>query len=260
MQKMHASGEKISMLTCYDASFAALLDECMVDVLLVGDSLGMVIQGHASTLPVSMADMCYHVTAVARGCQRSLLIADMPFGSSQISAPDTFGNAVKLMQAGAQMVKIEGGAEMSETVSFLCSRGIPVCAHIGLQPQSVHLLGGYKIQGASAGNADRIASDALALQNAGATMILMEAVPAEVAARISNQLVIPTIGIGAGGATSGQVLVLYDMLDITLGKKPRFVKNYMHGAISIAEAVKSYVADVKSGMFPADEHGYGSHF
>lgn len=256
LKAMHGKAEKIAMLTCYDASFAALLEAEGVDVLLVGDSLGMVLQGHDSTLPVALDDMVYHTACVARGSKVAFIIADMPFGTSQISPQQTFAHAARLMVAGAQMVKIEGGEEMAETVRFLTTRGIPVCAHIGLTPQSVHQLGGYKVQGRSEDDAKRIVSDALTLQHAGAGMIILEAVPAALALDITAALSIPTIGIGAGASCSGQVLVLYDMLDIYPGKKARFVKNYMQGATSIAEAVSLYVAEVKNGSFPAVEHSF----
>lgn len=256
LKTMHDRGEKIAMLTCYDASFAALLEAQGVDVLLVGDSLGMVLQGHDSTLPVALDDMVYHTACVARGSKTAFIIADMPFGTSQISPQQTFAHAARLMVAGAQMVKIEGGEEMAETVRFLTTRGIPVCAHIGLTPQSVHQLGGYKVQGRSEDDAKRIVSDALALQHAGAGMIILEAVPAALALDITAALSIPTIGIGAGASCSGQVLVLYDMLDIYPGKKARFVKNYMQGAASIADAVSLYVAEVKNGSFPTQEHSF----
>lgn len=256
LKSMRGKAEKIAVLTCYDASFAALLEAQGVDVLLVGDSLGMVLQGHESTLPVALDDMVYHTACVARGSKTAFIIADMPFGTSQISPQQTFAHAVRLMVAGAQMVKIEGGEEMIETVRFLTSRGIPVCAHIGLTPQSVNQLGGYKVQGKSEDDAKRIVSDAFALQQAGAGMIILEAVPAALALEITAALSIPTIGIGAGVGCSGQVLVLYDILDIYPGKKARFVKNYMQGAASIAEAVSLYVAEVKDGSFPKPAHSF----
>jgi len=256
LKGMRDQGEKIAMLTCYDASFAALLEAQRVDVLLVGDSLGMVVQGRESTLPVSLAEMVYHTECVARGAKQAFIIADMPFGTSQISPQDTFAHAAKLMAAGAQMVKLEGGSAMLETVRFLTARGIPVCAHIGLTPQSVHQLGGYRVQGREAAAAQILLADAVALEQAGAGLIVLEAMPALLAAEVTAQLTIPTIGIGAGAACSGQVLVLYDMLDIYPGKKPRFVKNFMQGADSIAAAVGRYVAEVKAGNFPAPEHGF----
>jgi 3-methyl-2-oxobutanoate hydroxymethyltransferase len=256
LKAMYGRAEKIAVLTCYDASFAALLEAQGVDVLLVGDSLGMVLQGHDSTLPVTLDHMVYHTACVARGSKTAFIIADMPFGTFQISPQQTFGHAARLMVSGAQMVKIEGGMEMAETVQFLSSRGIPVCAHIGLTPQSVHQLGGYKVQGKDLDAAERLMADAKALQQAGAGMVVVEAVPAGLAAEITAALSIPTIGIGAGADCSGQVLVLHDMLDIYPGKKARFVKNYMQGASSISEAVSRYVAEVKAGQFPKPEHNF----
>jgi 3-methyl-2-oxobutanoate hydroxymethyltransferase len=254
--KLQRGGEKLAMLTCYDATFAGLCEQSGVDLLLVGDSLGMVLQGHDSTLPVSLDDMVYHTAAVARGSRRPLIVTDMPFGTSQVSPAETFKNAATLLAAGAQMVKIEGGAEMVETVRFCTSRGVPVCAHIGLTPQSVHQLGGYRVQGKDEAAAARLKADALALEAAGASLVLMEAVPAALAASITASLKVPTIGIGAGNATSGQVLVLHDMLDLTIGKKPRFVRNFMAGAASVGAAIAAYVQAVKDGSFPAAEHTY----
>jgi 3-methyl-2-oxobutanoate hydroxymethyltransferase len=256
LQSMRDKGEKIAVLTCYDASFATLLEGNGVDVLLVGDSLGMVIQGRETTLPVTIEQMAYHTSCVASGAQQAFIVADMPFGTSQVSPRETFAYAVQLMAAGAQMVKLEGGAEMADTVHFLTSRGIPVCGHIGLTPQSVHQLGGYKVQGKGDVAAKKLIEDALALQQAGAGIVLMEAVPAALAAEVTAQLSVPTIGIGAGAACSGQVLVLHDMLGIYPGKKARFVKDFMVGAGSIAQAVANYVAEVKSGAFPAAEHSF----
>jgi len=256
LQALRDRGEKIAVLTCYDASFAVLLDTQGVDVLLVGDSLGMVLQGHETTLPVTIADMIYHTTCVARGAKQAFVMADMPFGTSQVSPRETFAYAVQLMAAGAHMVKLEGGAEMAETVKFLTSRGVPVCAHIGLTPQSVHQLGGYKVQGKTSTAAAKLLADALVLQEAGAGLLLMEAVPATLAGEITTALHIPTIGIGAGVDCSGQVLVLHDMLGIYPGKKARFVKDFMVGASSIAEAVAHYVSAVKTAQFPASEHSF----
>jgi len=256
LQTLRDRGETIAALTCYDASFAALLEAQGVDVLLVGDSLGMVLQGHETTLPVTIADMIYHTACVARGAKQAFVITDMPFGTSQVSPRETFAYAVQLMAAGAQMVKLEGGAEMAETVKFLTSRGVPVCAHIGLTPQSVHQLGGYKVQGKTSAAAAKLLADALILQEAGASLLLMEAVPAILAAEITTRLCIPTIGIGAGVNCSGQVLVLHDMLGIYPGKKARFVKDFMVGASSIAEAISHYVIAVKSAQFPAQEHSF----
>lgn len=253
---MRGKQEKIAVLTCYDASFAAMLDAQGVDVLLVGDSLGMVMQGHDTTLPVTLDDMVYHTASVVRGAKRAFIVTDMPFGTSQVSPEKTFEHAVKLIAAGAQMVKIEGGAEMIATVRFLTSRGIPVCAHLGLTPQSVHQFGGYRVQGRQQAEAEQLIEDAVLLEQAGAGMVLLEAVPAALAAEITARLTVPTIGIGAGSDCSGQVLVLYDMLDIYPGKKARFVKNYMQGADSIAAAVANYVAEVKQGSFPAAENSF----
>lgn len=253
---MRINGEKIAMLTCYDASFAQLCDVAGVESVLVGDSLGMVLQGHDSTLPVTVADIAYHTNAVARGCQRPLIIADLPFGSFQESPQQAYRNAVLLMAAGAQMVKLEGGVEMAETTRFLTTRGIPVCGHVGLTPQSVHQLGGYRVQGKDDAGAAKLIADALAQQEAGATLIVLEAIPLVLAAEATRQLSIPTIGIGAGKECSGQVLVLHDMLDVSSGKKARFVRNFMAGQTSIAAAISAYVAAVKDGSFPGPEHCY----
>ena len=256
LQAMHGKAEKIAMLTCYDSSFAQLLETAGVDVLLVGDSLGMVLQGHSSTLPVTLDDIAYHTACVARGARQAFIVADMPFGTSQVSPECTFENAARLMAAGAHMVKIEGGEIMADTIEFLTQRGIPVFAHIGLTPQSVHQLGGYRVQGKDGKAAQRLLQDARAVEQAGAGMLLLEAIPSLLAAEITANSAIPTIGIGAGAGCSGQVLVLHDMLDIYPGKKARFVKNYLHGSSSIQEAVARYVADVKSGAFPAAEHSF----
>ena len=256
LQEMYGKNEKIAVLTCYDASFAALLEAQGVDILLVGDSLGMVLQGHETTLPVSLDDMIYHTTCVARGTKQAFIIGDMPFGTFQVSPQETFANAARLIAAGAQMIKLEGGAVMAETVEFLAGRGIPVCGHIGLTPQSVHQTGGYRLQGKEAAAAQKLLEDAVALEQAGADMLVLETIPALLAAEITAALSIPTIGIGAGAACSGQVLVLYDMLNIYPGKKARFAKNYLQDACGIAAAVKSYVAEVKNGSFPAQEHSF----
>jgi 3-methyl-2-oxobutanoate hydroxymethyltransferase len=253
LQAMRAAGEKISMLTCYDASFAALMDRCGVDALLVGDSLGMVSQGHDSTLPVSLADIAYHTTCVARGNRTGFLIADMPFGT--YGSPEAaFDNAVRLMQAGAQMVKLEGGAWLTDTVRFLTERAVPVCAHLGLTPQSVHQFGGYKVQGKTVEAADHLKADALGLQAAGATLLVLEAIPSVLGKEVTDSLAIPTIGIGAGPDCSGQVLVMHDMLGVFPGRKARFVKNFMEGQTSIDAAVLAYIAAVKNKSFPAAEH------
>jgi 3-methyl-2-oxobutanoate hydroxymethyltransferase len=244
------------MLTCYDASFARLIDANGVDCVLVGDSLGMVIQGLGDTLPVSVADIAYHTRCVARGLAAAWLIADLPFGSYQGGPEQAFASAVALMQAGAKMVKLEGGAWLAPTVAFLVERGIPVCAHLGLTPQSVHALGGYRVQGRSEQDAERLLADARALDAAGAAMLVLELVPSALAERVTQAVSMPTIGIGAGNATSGQVLVLHDMLDVYPGRKPRFVRNFMQGQPAIGAAIAAYVAAVKDRSFPAPEHGY----
>ncbi|MBS1158932.1 MAG: panB [Proteobacteria bacterium] len=258
LAKLYQAGEKVAMFTCYDASFARLLDGAAVDSLLIGDSLGNVIQGHDTTLPVTVADIAYHTAAVKRGSDRPFIIADMPFGSYQESPAQAFHNAVTLMAAGAQMVKLEGGREMASTVEFLVQRGIPVCGHLGLTPQSVHALGGYKVQGKGEAAARRLQDDAQFLQGAGATMLVLEAIPAPLAAEITAGLSIITIGIGAGRDCSGQVLVLHDAFDIPPGKKAKFVRNFMAGASSLAEAAGRAVAAIKDGSYPAPEHTYAS--
>jgi 3-methyl-2-oxobutanoate hydroxymethyltransferase len=253
---MAREGEKIAMLTCYDASFAALEDSAGVDVMLVGDSLGMVIGGHASTLPVTISDMVYHTRAVASATQKALLVADLSFGSYQQSPEQAFANAALLMAAGAQMVKIEGGAWLAPTIEFLSRRGIPVCGHLGLQPQSVHRYGGYKAQGKSEESARELRDDAARMVDAGIEMLVLEMVPAALAKTVTAELAVPTVGIGAGPACSGQVLVLYDMLGIYPGKPPRFVRNFMNGSSDIEAAVTAYVRAVKDGSFPGPEHCY----
>jgi 3-methyl-2-oxobutanoate hydroxymethyltransferase len=256
LREMRRQGEPIAMLTCYDASFARLLDANGVDCVLVGDSLGMVIQGRDSTLPVTLADMAYHTRCVARGISAAWLIADLPFGAYQAGPEQALASAVALMQAGAKMVKLEGGAWLAPTVAFLVERGIPVCAHLGLTPQSVHALGGYRVQGRNEADADRLIADAQALDAAGAAMLVLELMPSAVAERVTAAVGMATIGIGAGGGTSGQVLVLHDMLDVYPGRKPRFVRNFMQGQPTIGAAVAAYVAAVKDRSFPAPEHGY----
>lgn len=257
LKNMKAAGEKIAMLTCYEASFARLMSEQGVDVLLVGDSLGMAVQGKSSTLPVSLDDICYHTAAVARGNEQALIMADLPFGSYQQSKEQAFAAAAQLMAAGAHMVKLEGGAWIAETTAFLQQRGIPVCAHIGLTPQSVNTLGGYKVQGRGAAAA-QLMDDAQAHANAGADVVLMECVPAQLAAQVTAVLSCPTIGIGAGVDCDGQVLVMHDMLGIYHGKTAKFVKNFMQGQNSIQAAIASYVAEVKAKTFPAEIHSFGN--
>lgn len=261
-----ARGEKLAMLTCYDATFAQVLDDAGVDIVLVGDSLGNVIQGEASTLPVTLAQMAYHVRCVARGTRAAFLIADMPFGSYEASPELALASAVELMRAGAQMVKLEGGGYTAATVQFMVERGIPVCAHLGLTPQRVHALGGYRVQGRDDAAAERLLADAAALAGAGAAMLVLELVPSALARRISQALPqLITIGIGAGAGTSGQVLVLHDLLGLTKGRRPRFVRDFTRvpgsaadaPGLSIAQAVAAYVAAVKGGSFPDEAlHGY----
>ena len=256
LQERARSGEKLVMLTAYDASFARICDAAGVEILLIGDSLGMVVQGHDSTLPVTLEQAEYHVRNVARGSEKALVLADLPFGSYQQSPAQAFGSAARLMAAGAGMVKLEGGAPMVETTRFLVDRGVPVCAHIGLTPQSVHTLGGYRVQGKQESAADKLVTDAKALEAAGAAIVLMEAMPAAVAKRVTESLTVPTIGIGAGPDVSGQVLVIYDMLDIYPGRKARFVKNFMEGAPSVKAAIEAYVQAVKARTFPGAEHSF----
>ncbi len=255
LKAMRERGEKIAVLTAYDASFARLMDEAGVDIVLVGDSLGMVVQGHASTLPVKLSEMCYHTRCVARGVKRAFIVADLPFASYQQSPQQAYASAARLMAAGAHMVKLEGGAVMVETVRFLTGRGIPVCAHLGLLPQSVNQLGGYKVQGREEADAEQLLADALAMQQAGAGILLMEAVPAELAAKVTASLSIPTIGIGAGPDCSAQVLVMYDMLGL-YPRAPKFSRNFMEGAGSVPAAFAAYVQAVKTGAFPGAEHSF----
>ena len=253
---MAQDGDRITMLTCYDASFAALLDASGIDTLLIGDSLGMVLQGHDTTLPVTLRDVIYHTACVARGSRRAFVIADMPFGTFQLSPAQTFENAAQLMAAGAQMVKIEGGEPMAETIAFLTARGVPVCGHLGLTPQSVHQFGGYRVQGKTESQAQRLIAEAKMLQDAGAGMLVLELIPAALAQEVTAQLTMPTIGIGAGVHCSGQVLVLHDMLDVFPGKKAKFVKNFLRGAGSIQGAIEAYVKEVKAGTYPGPEHSF----
>jgi 3-methyl-2-oxobutanoate hydroxymethyltransferase len=253
LQALRANGEKIAMLTCYDASFASLMDRCGVEILLIGDSLGMVCAGYDSTLPVTVADVAYHTASVKRGSKNALVLADLPFGSYG-SKEQAYDNCATLMRAGAHMIKIEGGEWLAETIHYLVQRGIPVCAHIGLTPQFVHQLGGYKVQGKTGAGADQLKRDAQSLQDAGAAIVLLEAVPAALGKEVTELLHVPTIGIGAGPDCSGQVLVMHDLLGVFPGRKARFVKNFMEGQTSIDAAVSAYVAAVKDGSFPAAEH------
>jgi 3-methyl-2-oxobutanoate hydroxymethyltransferase len=253
-----ARERKITMLTCYDASFASVMDRAGIDSLLIGDSLGMVVQGHDSTLPVTVDDVAYHTLAVARGSQRPFIVADLPFGSYQASPQQALASSVTLMQAGAQMVKLEGGEEMAPTIAFLVERGVAVCAHVGLTPQHVNRFGGYLVQGRGQ-SAERVQSGARAVVQAGAEMLVIEAVPEALARRISDGCAALTIGIGASGACDGQVLVLHDMLGVATGRRPRFVKDFLRGLAaepSVEQAVRNYVSDVQSGAFPGPEHLY----
>lgn len=257
LRQMKANGERIVALTAYDASFARVLDANDVDVVLVGDSLGMVIQGHKSTLPVTVEDMVYHTACVSRGLAGALLIADLPFQSYATPERALDASAPMLAAGGASMVKLEGAGPMLETIRFLSEREIPVCAHLGLTPQSVLRLGGYRVQGREQAAAARLLADAEAVAAAGAELLVLECVPSALAGEITARLAIPTIGIGAGPACDGQILVLHDMLGINSGhRRPRFVKNFLAGADSIADAIKAYASAVRDGSFPGPEHGY----
>ncbi|MBD1553746.1 3-methyl-2-oxobutanoate hydroxymethyltransferase [Pseudomonas typographi] len=258
LQGLKHKGETITMLTCYDATFAHLASQAGVEVLLVGDSLGMVLQGHDSTLPVSVADMAYHTACVKRGNQGALIIADLPFMAGA-TAEQALLNCTTLMQAGAHMVKLEGGAWLGSTVRLLTERGIPVCVHLGLTPQSVNLIGGYKVQGREQAQARQLCDAAHALEQAGAAMIVLECVPSALAHDVTRAAQVPVIGIGAGNATDGQVLVLHDMLGLSLtGRVPKFVKNFMAGQPDITSALRAYVGAVKDRSFPASEHGFNA--
>ena len=257
LMKMLADGEKITMLTAYDASFAAVADLAGIEIILVGDSLGMVCQGHNSTLPVTLDDMRYHTECVARGLQkqngRPLVLGDMPFGS-YATPEQAFRSASVLMQAGAHMVKLEGGAWLAPTVEFLVTRGIPVCSHIGLTPQSVNTLGGYRVQGRTESAAQQLMQDSLQLQNAGAQALVLEMVPAALSGEITRALTrCATIGIGAGVDTAGQILVLHDMLGVTQGKVPKFAHNFMADTGSVLGAMQAFVQSVKEKRFPVNE-------
>ncbi len=257
LHKMKERGEKITMLTAYDATFARLLDESHVDILLVGDSLGMVIQGHTTTLPVTLDEIIYHTRAVARGSRRSQIVGDMPFMTYQGSAEQGLVNAGRLVkEGGAHAIKLEGGAQHAELVSRLVSAGIPVMGHIGLTPQSFHQMGGFKVQGREKGAAAQLIDDAQALQDAGAYSLVLEAIPAEIAAQVTAAIDIPTIGIGAGAECDGQVLVIYDLLGMDDAFKPKFVRRFEHLATRIRTAVDEYVAEVKDGSFPNEEESF----
>lgn len=254
LRQMKEDGEKIACLTAYDASFALLLDAAGVDLVLVGDSLGMVIQGHDTTVPVTVANMIYHTKIVSRGLRRPFLVADMPF-MSYTDPQQALENAVLLMQeGGAMMIKLEGGDGQVEIVEHLARHDIPVCAHLGLRPQSVHKIGGFRVQGRDPKLAKHIEDSAVRLQNAGADIVLLECVPNEVGEAVTKALSVPVIGIGAGPSVDGQILVLYDMLDITKGRTPKFVRNFMKGNDAPLDGVRSYVEAVKNGSYPAPEH------
>jgi 3-methyl-2-oxobutanoate hydroxymethyltransferase len=252
--KMKAEGEKIACITAYDASFATLVDDAGVDLVLVGDSLGMVIQGHDTTVPVTLNDVIYHCRAVSKGLYRPFLMADMPF-MTYASREQALENAVRLMQeGGAKIVKLEGGASQVDIVEFLASHDIAVCAHLGLKPQSVHKVGGFRVQGRDDAAAEQMLRDARTLEAAGADIVLLECIPSALGAEITQALRVPVIGIGAGPSTDGQILVLYDVLDVTAGRKPKFSKNFIAGTSGPLDAIKAYVNEVKTGAYPAPEH------
>lgn len=256
LRQMKVDGRKIVMLTAYDASLAAQLEMAGVDVALVGDSLGNVVQGHASTLPVTLDDVVYHCQAVARGLSTTLLVADLPFMSDR-DVPHALDAAARLVaEGGAAMVKAEGAGHVLEVIAAVTERNIPVCAHLGLTPQSVHRLGGYKVQGREQAVAEQLLADAQAVADAGAGMLVLECVPSPLAARITMKLDIPVIGIGAGAGCDGQVLVIYDMLGITPGKRPKFSKDFLAGRGSVAEAIAAYATDVRAGSFPDADHAF----
>ncbi len=258
LRAMKASGEKITMVTAYDATFARMLDEAGVDALLVGDSLGMVVQGLDSTLPVTVDEMIYHCRAVSRGARRAHLVADMPFMSYQISPEEALRNAGRFLSEGAaHAVKLEGGVAMANTIERIVTAGIPVLGHVGLTPQSVHAMGGFRVQGKTASDAERVLADARAVAEAGAYAVVLEGIPSDLAAEISLALPIPTIGIGAGAACDGQVLVCYDLLGLTPTLRPKFVKRYAELFEEGKQAVARYCAEVKSGTFPSAEHAFG---
>ncbi len=254
LRKMKQDRQPIACLTAYDASYAVLVDEAGTDLVLVGDSLGMVIQGHDTTVPVTVEDVVYHTQNVARGLRRTFLVADMPF-MSYTEPSQALDNAVRLMQqGGAMMVKLEGGDDQVEIVAHLARHDIPVCAHLGLRPQSVHKIGGFKVQGREPNKAKQMLASAKRLQDAGADIVLLECVPNEVGKMITKALDVPVIGIGAGPDVDGQILVLYDILDVTRGRTPKFVKNFQAGCTSPLEALQAYVREVKEGTYPAPEH------
>lgn len=254
LRSMKSKGEPIACLTAYDASFAALVDAAGTDLVLVGDSLGMVIQGHDTTVPVTVSDIIYHTRNVARGLRRAFLVSDMPF-MSYVEPAQALDNAVQMMQdGGAMMIKLEGGDGQLEVVEHLAKHDIPVCAHLGLKPQSVHKIGGFKVQGREPKQAKMMIASAKKLQDAGADLLLIECVPNELGQAVTESIKVPVIGIGAGPHVDGQILVLYDMLDVTQGRTPRFVQNFMAGQQSPLEAIKAYVQAIKGREYPAPEH------
>jgi 3-methyl-2-oxobutanoate hydroxymethyltransferase len=258
LPRMKAQGEKITMLTAYDYPLARAVDESGIEVILVGDSLGMVVLGHSTTLPVTMDDMVHHCKAVARGVSRALLVADLPFMSYQVSREDALRNAGRLVkEGGAEAVKLEGGAEVLGTVEALVGAGIPVMGHLGLTPQSYHQMGGYRVQARTAEEADRLLKDAGALERAGIFSLVLEGIPSEVARRVTEGLTVPTIGIGAGPFCDGQVLVAHDMLGLQEDLSPKFVKRYAQGRQVFLEAMRQFRTEVRSGKFPGPEHSYG---
>lgn len=256
LHALKQEGKKFPVITAYDASFSQLAEQAGIEVVLVGDSLGNVIQGHGSTVPVNMDDMAYHVQAVCRGNNKSLIIADLPF-MAYATEEQTMENAAYLMQAGAHMVKLEGGNWLKESVSMLTERGIPVCGHLGLTPQSVNKLGGYKVQGRSDEAAEKMTQDALLLEQAGVDLLVLECVPTSLANKITELLKIPVIGIGAGSGTDAQVLVIYDMLGIS-PRQPKFSKNFLTETANVETALKAYADEVRSGAFPSPEHSFKS--
>ncbi len=251
--KMKQQSKKISTITAYDASFAKLFDQAGIHAILIGDSLGMVLQGEDSTLPVSIEDMAYHTRCVKRGVEETLIIADMPF-MSYATQEQALTNAAKLMQAGASMVKMEGGAWLNSTISALVERGIPVCAHLGLTPQSVNVFGGFKVQGREDDKAQQMIADAKALEAAGAQLLVLECIPANLGKAVTEALTIPTIGIGAGKDTDGQILVMHDALGIACNYMPKFSRNFLKDTGDIKKAVELYISEVSQGSFPGDEH------
>lgn len=254
--KQKQSGDKITAITAYDASFSHLFAECGIDLMLVGDSLGMVLQGHDSTVPVSVADIAYHTRAVRNGAKDAFVVADMPFMSYSTST-EACHNAAELMRAGANMVKLEGGEWLIDTVKALHTRGIPVCAHLGLLPQSVNVIGGYKVQGREQHQADALIKQARQLEQAGAQLLVVECIPNALGKAVSEAVNMPVIGIGAGADTDGQILVMHDMLGLTANYLPKFAKNYLQQSGDVRSAIQSYIEEVKSGTFPDAEHSFG---